>query len=229
MTSSSQFRTDGPNALASGAYAQDFNEVKALGAINSSVRTATQTHIAVFWQSTGGPTLLWNDVGRDLVEAAGFHGDVADEAYFFGILNLAGADAAINCWNDKYYWDFWRPWDAIHRAGSDGNPATAPDAGWAPLIAAPYPENPSGHMCLDGADIEVLQTFFGTDKMAFGVTSSQFNGETRYFTRFSQPLKEIASARVWAGLHFRTADMQGRNLGRQVAHYGLKNYLQPLP
>ncbi len=229
MTSSSQFRTDGPNALASDAYARDFNEVKALGAINSTVRTAAQTHIATFWQSTGGPTLLWNDVGRDLVEAAGFQGDVADEAYLFGILTLAGADAAINCWNDKYYWDFWRPWDAIHRAASDGNPTTAADAAWAPLIAAPYPENPSGHLCLDGAHVEVLQTFFGTDKMAFGVTSSQFNGETRHFTRFSQPLKEIVSARVWAGLHFRTADVQGRNLGRKVAHYGLKNFLQPLP
>lgn len=228
MTSSSQFRSDGPPAPDSAQYAEDFNEVKALGAVDSAVRTPEQTHIATFWQSAGGPTLLWNGVGRDLVEGPGFAGDLADQAFFFGILNLAGADAAINCWNDKYYWDFWRPWQAIQRAEEDGNPATEPDPHWMALITAPYPELPSGHLCLDGAHIEVLQKFFGTDKMAFGVTSSQFGGETRYFSRFSQPLKEITDARIWAGLHFRTADMQAQVLGRKVAHYGLKHYLRPL-
>jgi hypothetical protein len=51
MQSSSQFRTDGPNALTSTAYAEDFNEVKALGRLDSTVRTPEQTHIAIFWQS----------------------------------------------------------------------------------------------------------------------------------------------------------------------------------
>ena len=75
--------------------------------------------------------------------------------------NLSGADASINCWNDKYYWDFWRPWNAIPRAAEDGNPATEPDAGWTPLITAPYPEHPSGHLCLDAAHTRVLRMFFG--------------------------------------------------------------------
>ena len=102
------------------------------------------------------------------------------------MLNLSGADAAINCWNDKYHFDFWRPWQAIREADVDGNPATEPDPTWTPLLTAPYPEHPSGHLCLDGAHLGVLQMFFGTDEIAFDVTSSRFGGETRHFDRFSR-------------------------------------------
>jgi hypothetical protein len=233
MQSSSQFRSDGPNALSSNHYAKDLNEVKALGGNGipggtPSARTPEQTHNAVFWQSMGGPTLLWNDVARDLVEDPGYGVDIDESAFLFGMLNLSGADAAINCWNDKYHFDLWRPWQAIRGADSDGNPKTEPDPSWTPLLTAPYPEHTSGHLCLDGAHLHVLRSFFGKDKISFGVTSSQFGGETRFFDRFSEPLKEIIEARIWAGLHFRTADMQAVELGRNVAEFMEENYFQPL-
>jgi hypothetical protein len=228
MQSSSQFRTDGPQALSSAAWAEDFNEVKALGSVNSTARTDEQTHIALWWQSAGGPALLWNDVARDLAEDPDRGVDVADSALLLGMLNLSGADAAINCWNDKYYWDFWRPGQAIREADRDGNPATEPDGAWTALLTAPYPEHPSGHLCLDGAHLRVLQMFFGTDKIEFDVTSSRFGGETRHFDRFSEPLKEIIDARIWAGLHYRTADVQAQILGQKVVQYMAKHYFQPL-
>ena len=228
MQSSSQFRSDGPNALTSNQYAKDFNEVKALGRVDSTVRTPEQTHNAVFWQSAGGPTLLWNDVARDLVEDPGFGVDLDESALLFGMLNLSGADAAINCWNDKYHFDFWRPWQAIREADTDGNRKTEPDTSWAPLLTAPYPDHTSGHLCLDGAHLTVLRSFFGKDKIAFGVTSSQFGGETRFFGRFSEPLKEIIEARIWAGLHYRTADVQAAELGKNVANFAMENNFQPL-
>ena len=233
MTSSSQFRSDGPNALTSNAYAKDVNEVKALGGNGivggtPSARTPEQTHNALFWQSAGGPALLWNDVARDLVEDPGFGVGIDDSALLFAMLNLSGADAAINCWNDKYTFDLWRPWQAIREAASDDNRKTEPDTSWTSLLTAPYPEHPSGHLCLDGAHLTVLRSFFGRDKISFGVTSSQFGGETRFFGRFSEPLKEIVEARIWAGLHFRTADVQGADLGKNVAEYMEDNYFQPL-
>jgi hypothetical protein len=228
IQSSSQFRTDGPNALSSAAYAAEFNEVKALGSVNSAVRTPEQTHIALFWQSAGGPALLWNGVTRNLVDDPNFVIDIGDSARLFAMLNLAAADAAINCWNDKYYWDFWRPWTAIQQADRDGNPATEPDPSWAALLTAPYPEHASGHLCLDGAHLRVLQMFLGTDEVRFGVTSSRFGGETRFFDRFSQPLEEIIEARIWAGLHFRTADVQAQILGEKVANYMAEHYFQPV-
>ncbi|MGA9159269.1 MAG: vanadium-dependent haloperoxidase [Actinomycetota bacterium] len=231
MTSSSQFRTDGPNALTSNHYAKDVNEVKALGGNGivggtPSARTPEQTHNAMFWQSAGGPAVLWNDVARDLVEDPGYGVDIDDSTLLFAMLNLSGADAAINCWNDKYHFDFWRPWQAIRQADTDDNPKTDPDTSWTALLTAPYPEHPSGHMCLDGAHLYVLRSFFGKDKIAFGVTSSQFGGETRFFGRFSEPLNAIVEARIWAGLHFRTADVQGAELGKNVAEYMEENYFQ---
>src|SRR5437764_4896217 len=219
VESSSQFRTEGPQAPTSAAWAADFNEVKALGGLNSTVRTPEQTHIALWWQSDGGPTLMWNAVARDLVNNGSYGVDIADSALLFAQLNLTGADAAITCWSDKYFWDFSRPWQAIHDADRDGNPATASDATWTPLLTAPYPEQPSGHLSLDGAHLRVLQMFFGTDEIAFDVTSSRFDRETRHFDRFSQPLEEIIDARIWAGLHYRTADLQARILGGAIAEY----------
>jgi hypothetical protein len=224
IQSPSQFRTDGPNALTSTAYAEDFNEVKALGRVDSATRTAEQTHIAIFWQSPQP----WNAVARNLIADPQYAVDIVDSALLFAMMNLSTADAAINAWNDKYYWDFWRPWTAIQRADEDGNPDTEPDPSWTALITAPYPENPSGACSLSGAHLEVLQMFFGTDKIRFGVTSSRFPGETRYFDRFSDALKEIIDARIWAGLHFRIADIQGKILGRKVVHYMATHYFQPV-
>jgi len=219
LQSSSQFRTAGPLPL---AYAADYNEVKAIGSVNSALRTTEQTHNALFWQSAGGPALLWNDVASDLVEGSSV--GMTDSARLLGMLNLAGADAAINCWNDKYHYDFWRPWNAI-RTADDGNPATEPDPTWTALLTAPYPDHPSGHLCLDSSELPVLQMFFGDD-VHFGVTSSRFGGETRFFDHFSDPLAEITEARIWAGLHFRTPDVQAKILGQNVVDYMTEHYFQ---
>jgi hypothetical protein len=229
MLSSSQFRTAGPQALSSQAWAADFNEVKRLGRVDSTVRTPEQTYIARWWQSSA--VTGWNAVARDLVARHDL--GVADSARLFAMENLAAADAAINCWNDKYHWDFWRPWNAIPRGAEDGNPATEPEPSWTALITAPYPEHPSGHLCLDGAHVRVLQTFFGTDapEGGFQITSVSAlllpgDPRTRTFTSFSQTLAEIIEARIWAGLHYRTADVQAEQLGRNVAEYMAENYFQ---
>ena len=230
MQSSSQFRTAGPLALASAAYAAEFNEVKALGSINSTVRSPTQTYIARWWQST--PVASWNAVERDLIGREAV--DIADSARLLAMANLSAADAGINCWNDKYYWDFWRPWNAIPRAAEDGNPATTADAGWTALITAPYPEHPSGHLCNDGAHVAVLRMFFGdVIQGGYQITSASIflaptDPKTRTFGSFSQALAELIEARIWAGLHFHNADVQGQQLGRNVANYMAANYFQPV-
>lgn len=232
MLSSSQFRTDGPRELTSNRYAKEVNEVKALGGDGlpggtPSARTFEQTQIALFWQSAGGPVFSFNRVARDLVQDPSYGVDLDESALLFGMLNLSVADASINCWNDKYHFDFWRPWQAIREADTDGNPKTEPDTSWAPLLTAPYPDHPSGHLCQDGALLSVLRTFFGRDKISFSVTSSRF-AQPRDFDRFSEPLKEIIEARIWAGLHFRSADVQAAELGRNVAEFMAERYFQPL-
>jgi hypothetical protein len=229
LETSSQFRTRGPRNLASVKWAEEFNEVKALGSMDSTVRTPRQTYIARWWQSQ--PIVSWNSVARQLVDRRGL--GVASAARLFALQNLSTADASINCWNDKYHFDFWRPWNAIARAAEDGNPATSPQAGWAPLVAAPYPEHPSGHLCLDAASVRFLRAFFGNRiKGGFEITSAspllQATDEpTRSFRNFRRTVAEVVEARIWAGLHYRTADLQGKALGRKVANYAAANYLRP--
>jgi hypothetical protein len=231
MDSSSQFRSAGPLALTSAAYAAELNEVKALGGdgvVTPSARTATQTYIAKWWQSN--PVASWNDVARQLIARNDL--DVADSARLLAMENLAAADAAINTWNDKYHFSFWRPFQAIRRAADDGNPATSPDPTWTPLLAAPYPEHPSGHLGLDGSHTSVLRMFFG-DAPAGGyqITSVAVNPggpATRPFSSFNQALDEIVEARIWAGLHFRNADVQARQLGTNVANFAAANYFEPV-
>jgi hypothetical protein len=228
LQSSSQFRSAGPPALSSAAWAADFNEVKAIGRATGSTRTDQQTYIAKWWQSS--PVVSWNDVARQLI--ARFQLNAIEAARLLAMENLAAADAAINTWNDKYHFDFWRPWNAIVRASEDGNDATLADSGWTALITAPYPEHVSGHLGLDSSHVRVLRMFFG-DAPAGGyqITSSFVNPggpATRTFASLPQTIGEIVEARIWAGLHYRTADVQAVHLGTNVANYAAANYFQPV-
>jgi hypothetical protein len=219
-------RSDGPNALTSTAYAEDFEEVKRVGSLTSTIRTADQTDAARFWQ-TNGPG-LFNGVMNTLAADPARGLSSADRARLFAMGNLAMADGAIACWDDKYHWRFWRPVTAIREAANDGNAATEPDPGWTPLIVTPpFPDHPSAHGCMSAALVHTLQNFFRTDKIAFSAFSTN-SRTTRSFDRLSDATKEIIDARVWGGIHFRTADVQGAVLGKKVAHFLQKHYFQPL-
>ena len=227
IQSSSQFRSVPPPALNSAQWAAEFNEVMDLGRFDSVTRTADQTYFARWWQSA--PVLSWNEVARQLIARNNLN--AADSARLLALQNLSAADAAINCWNDKYYFDFWRPWNAITTTLDDGNAGTTTDPTWTALLTAPYPEWTSGHNCLDAAHTTVLRLFFGDAPGNFQITSTFVNPggpAVRSFDTFSQPLAELIEARIWAGLHYRSADVEGQLLGRNVANYGIANYFQPV-
>jgi hypothetical protein len=236
VPSAEMLRTDGPNELTSVDYAEDFNEVKELGSLTSITRTMDQTDAAIFWQDHAHA--LFNRVFRAL--AASQNLNIVESARLFAMENLAAADASIGCWNDKYYWQFWRPITAIREADTDGNPDTEADPTWLPLfdpatpicnppplVTPPFPDHPSGHASNTSAFVHTLRNFFGTDRIAVSVFSNK-SCTWRSFDRFSDILKEVIDARVWAGIHFRTADTQGAGLGKKVAHYLKKHYFQPV-
>jgi hypothetical protein len=234
VPSAAMIRSDPPNPLAGKAYAVDYNEVKRLGALASTTRTADQTEAAIFWQDHG--PALWNRVVQALSASQGL--DIAESARLFAIVSLASADGAIGCWQSKYRWNFWRPITAIREASSDGNPATHADPAWTPLFdpATPqfgtplvtpgFPDHPAGHGCISGAIVHSLQRFFGADQIAFSAVSNRSH-TTRRFDRFSDALEEIIDARVWGGIHFRKADVQGAVLGKEVAQWLAEHHLQP--
>lgn len=239
MTSSSQFHPPGPPALTSSKYRDEFNETKTMGSATSAIRTADQTVYAWFWASASS-NYLFNQVALDLSDHGhdwdddgdqeGDHNDSSlDRAHLLAQLNLAMADAAIGCWEAKYAYEFWRPVTAIPLALTDGNPDTAPDATWTPLFATPaHPEYPSGHSCISGAAGAILSARFG-DRTRFSVHSDAMIGVTRSFKRFSTALEEIKNARIFAGIHFRTATDHGQLIGQSVAAWVLDHAVQALP
>lgn len=216
------FRSPGPLALESRRYADELNEVKAVGAANSTVRTADQTHAARYWAEN--PPQTWSRVFRTLSVQQGL--SLVDDARLYAALYLTAADALIAVWNDKAERLFWRPITAIREADTDGNPRTAPQADWTPLLPTPpYPEHPSGHTGLSGSIVKTLQQFFGTDDV--GWTDTNVAGLTRSFSSFSQAIEEIEGARVWSGIHFPISDKQGEQIGRKVATYRQGRYFRP--
>jgi len=237
----SQFRPAGPPALSSARYAQDFNETKTMGSMLSTTRTPDQTVYAWFWASAS-PSFLFNTVAVSLLgdsnsesekdddreSRAGHHDSTLQNARLLAQLNVAIADAAIACYEAKYTYVFWRPVTAIPLAATDGNPATSEDPTWMPLFATPaHPEYPSGHSCLSAAAVGVLADRFG-EKTHFTLESDLMPGVVRSFKSFSSALEEVKNARIFAGIHFRSATDDGEKLGASVAEYVLDHAAQPV-
>lgn len=228
IPSPSSFRSDGPHALTSAEYAEDLNQVKSLGSSNSTTRTADQTAAARFWHGNPPPRQVFWPMVRQIAAQQGL--TTSDAARMFGMVYLAGADAGIAIFDDKYHWNSWRPMEAIREADTDGNPATDADPTWTPLVfTAPFPEHVSGHVAYTSVVTRILEAFLGTDKVTFSATVNLFPNTsiTRSFDKLSEARREVIGARVWAGVHFRTGNIEGDWMGKDIADYVLANHFQP--
>ena len=221
----SQFRPPPPPPLKSRHYARDYNEAKARG--NAAAHPNSETDLGLFW--SGNFFAQWNQAMRQIADAR--ITDIGDSARLFALANAAAADAAITVWETKYHYNFWRPYTAIHEGDNDGNPRTAGDVTWLPLLPVTpnYPDHSSGANGVTGAFTSMLRLFFGTDRVAFSVknTNPMVTDQERDFTRFSQAADEVVEARIILGIHFRFADEDAREQGSRVAHWTFKKILQP--
>lgn len=224
LADNAQFRPEPPPALDSAEWAADFNEIKALGSINSTVRTPEQTEIGRFFldnanvQAARGYRALALERGMSL----------ADNARLFAMINASVADALIANFDSKFHYNFWRPLTAIRNADIDGNPETVADPTWTPLASTPnFPDYLGAHSSLTSAYCEALRQFFGTKRIHIVLTSST-TGTTREYFRTDDLVKEINDARVYSGFHFRTSDVRGAVLGRKVGKWIARNYFEPV-
>jgi hypothetical protein len=225
IQSPSQFRPAGPPALDSDRYTSDFNETKTMGSISSAARTADQTLFSQFWAASSA-TYYWDTIAVTL--GAEHNLTLSENSRLLALVNISMADAAIACWDAKYTYVFWRPVTAIPLAATDGNPQTIDDSAWLPLLITPaFPEYPSGHSTVSGAAAEVLAGYFGEDS-SFSVGSDVMIGVVRSFDSFSAATDEIKNARIYAGIHYRTACDDGQTTGVAVADYVIANALLPL-
>ena len=221
MNSSSQFRPPGPPSLDSQQYAEDYTEVKELGAAVGSTRTEEQTEIALFWADGAGtetPPGHWNSIAQIIADGRG--NTLEQNARLFALLNIAMADAAICSWDAKYEFHFWRPVTAIA--------FVEPELNWMSFIVTPpFPDYTSGHSTFSAAAATVLPLFFGTEDLPFTIGSDFLPGVFRSFSTCFDAAQEAALSRIYGGIHFRSASEDGLQAGISIGEWTDSHYLQP--
>jgi hypothetical protein len=227
-----QFRSSPPPSLSSPQWVAAFNEIKSLGAADSTTRTPEQTATAIFW--TANVVRQYNTLARGLATRLSL--DVPRTARLLAMINEVGADAMIAMMDGKYHYLFWRPVTAIDPTSvtadgfgpvpgfDDGNPATVEKPGWRPLLATPnHPEYPSAHVNISSAIVEVVSRILGTNAIDIDVQGGPTLTETRHFATADDLRVEVADARVWGGLHYRFSTVAGSVMGREIADYDLSH------
>jgi hypothetical protein len=233
---------DPPPSLQSDEWVEAFNQVKAYGAATGSVRSEEETAIARFWSAN--TIRQYNRVGRDLTRAGS---DLVQTARLLAMVDIVGADAQIAGIHAKYHYLFWRPVTAIDPTAvttdgfgpvpgyDDGNPATAEQTGWRPLLTTPnFAEYPAAHGYITSAIAQVFSAFLATNHIDLdinGFDPAGLPGNLNAVRHFDMPKdlrSEIIDARLWAGLHYRFSSVAGVVLGRKVAKYDLRHAFQPI-
>ena len=225
MTSCDQFRPGPPPALASELWARDYNEIKAIGAKNSTTRTPAQTEIARFWEATA-PTIYF-PVVRSVANMPGR--DVTQNARLLAVAAQAIDDALIAVFDAKYHYNLWRPVTAIRNGDIDGNNATERDAGWLPFIDTPmHPEYPCAHCIVSGAVGGVLLAEIGAGPTpTLSTTSPTAQGAVRSWKSIDDFVLEVANARIYDGVHYRNSTEVGTAMGKKIGALAAANALRP--
>ncbi len=230
-----------PPSLTSTEYAAAYNEVKSLGAKNSTTRTADQKEIGIFWAydrgGMGPPTHIYNQATQTIAKQR--NNSMVDNARLFAMVNLAIADSGVTSWNTKFKHDLWRPITGIRSGDYDGNSLTVGDPTWEPLGAPgggvvrdftpPFPAFTSGHATFGEAAFRTIANFYGTDTISFRLNSDELPGVTRTYTSLSQASEENARSRIYLGIHWNFDDTLGRQQGKQIADFVCANFMKKLP
>ncbi len=226
MTSPDQFRPGPPPALTSALWARDYNEIKAFGGKKSARRTAEQTEIARFWETT--IPSIYHGVVRSVAAMPGR--EVTQNARLFSAVTQAMDDAMIAVFDAKYHYNFWRPVTAIRNGDIDGNDATERDSSWTPFIDTPlHPEYPCAHCIISATVGTVLQAEIGTGSMpTLTTTSVTADGATRSWTNIDDFVHEVANARIYDGVHYRTSTEVGTAMGKLIGKLAVAKYSLPL-
>jgi len=222
LASPDQLRPGPPPALTSAQYAADVNEIKEIGRVDSTTRTADQTQLALLWAA---PDFNLFRVAPQVLPP---HASLVDNARLFALLGIEECDSLIAIFDAKYTYNFWRPYHAIRLADTDGNPLTDPDPTWTSLVFPPrHQEYPSAHAIFTGGFMRVLERELG-DRHTFTLSVPSIPTFSWTFDRFSDAAAQVKGARMWAGIHYRNSVNVGGDMGVALGDYVVKHVLRPL-
>lgn len=225
LESVDQFRVGPPPAITSERYAEDYAEVKAMGAAKSAQRTADQTHIAHWWAEFGEHG--WNRIGRITAAAQGL--SLAETVRMFALINVNLYDLYLASFESKYRYDTWRPYTAIRNGDTDGNAATEADPAWQPeMQTPPWPDYPSTHAAVGAGGAEIVASVYGTAKVPFSMasTTAPDGYPVRAYDDLDRAATDCADSRIFNGYHFRFATESGLVQGRAVARHVVESMLR---
>jgi len=132
-------------------------------------------------------------------------------AYAYAIVSVGMCDAFVSCWNNKYKFNRVRPVTAIKKLL---------DRDWAPLLQTPpFPEYTSGHSVISTASATILTHLFGDNFSFTDDSEKEFGLPERKFDSFKQACSEAAISRLYGGIHFRDAIVNGVKEGEQIGNF----------
>jgi hypothetical protein len=226
IASASDFLLSPPPALTSTKYAKTYNEVMTVGSVNSTERPPDRANVALFYAATSSTQVFDQAAGQAAQEQGR---SLSENARALALINMANNDSLVATFVNKYHYNFWRPETAIHAGDTDGNPNTDPDPSYAPFIVTPcFPSYPSAHGSASNAAAEVMRRLYGEAGHSITLTNPAVPNIVMNYTSFSQITDDIADARVYGGIHFRTDQVAGQQMGRAVGTAVYKNNLRPL-
>ncbi len=154
------------------------------------------------------------------------------------LTNVAAFDVGIIVWQEKRKWDAVRPFSAVrHVYGDDtitawGGPGMGtvdlPANEWRPYLnTADHPEYPSGSASFCAAHAQASRLYLGTDDLGWTVPitagSSRFEpgitpaaDTALYFPTFTDFQTRCGYSRLWGGVHFEDAIVNGFDIGTQI-------------
>jgi hypothetical protein len=225
LRNGAQFGEPGPPpSLTSVRYTRDFNEVKTFGAQVSTARKPWQTDTALFF--SGNAFVQVNTALRDQITTRKL--DIVDAARTLAAADMSIADTLISVWHAKYLYGFWRPISAITLADTDGNPRTISDPTWQPLLTTPpYPDYVSGYTGIICSLTAALGETLHTPHLRLNLISTAVPNVTRSYDFGPALCGAVVNARVWLGIHFRTADTTAALMATRVVGYALDRNFRP--
>lgn len=225
IRSSKQFRSSPPPELVSFKYARSYQEVQAVGDLNSTLRPQDRSDVARFFAAASAP-YVWNTAARQIVLSHPM--PLVDEARAFALFNMAMSDGLVSSMETKYFYVFWRPVTAIRAGDIDGNLKTDADPAFTPFIVTPsFPSYPSAHASASYAAREVLERIFGFGKFSITLTHPAVPSIVLHYDNLETITDDVDDARVYGGIHFRFDQEAGAKQGYSVGTYVFEHNLLP--